>query len=450
MKLLKNIYKIYLFLLPFQLSIYLAGIKDMFFPAASIENDFFLLLLSIVLFLIVKGIKFPLLNCETKKMIELIIFLFLISVFDSLIFYFSFGVLYGENTISATIPSKIYLLLTGVTMYYNAVFSRYCSIVTIKKIFDVLFLIALGIGYIQLLIINNFAFAKFIYDHMDALGVLVDSSKLIKLKRICLMGSEPSAIGDHINILLGPYILSNIICSKRKGKYIVFSLLMLPLIFLSYSSTAYIGTAVNLLIFFVLMLGKRKKKKYRGISLCCGILCSVIIGVAAYRISVDTNIGKDVQYFILEKTLDLENYSTATRYSSVLTDVKAFLKYPITGVGNGNQGYFYNETVRQYYSPRVRKWSEIKNRTTGSMGIVSGGGWVPSVLSGYGLVGITAIALFVKKCVCKVRKENYGFLKYMYYIGGISFLVIATAGTGLEGNFSIIFVLSIPLMDCRN
>ena len=56
---------------------------------------------------------------------------------------------------------------------------------------------------------------------------------------------------------------------------------------------------------------------------------------------------------------------------------------------------------------------------------------------------------FVKKCVDSIKNmpEIYGGFGYMYYIGGLTFLVLTTVSGGLDGNFLAIFVISIPFMD---
>ena len=46
----------------------------------------------------------------------------------------------------------------------------------------------------------------------------------------------------------------------------------------------------------------------------------------------------------------------------------------------------------------------------------------------------------------KKRIDDYGVFRHMYYIGALAFLGMATMATNLDGNFLIIFVLSIPLM----
>lgn len=51
------------------------------------------------------------------------------------------------------------------------------------------------------------------------------------------------------------------------------------------------------------------------------------------------------------------------RSSSIVNDMKIFFKYPITGVGDGLQGYWYNENLPIIYLAST----EVQDLASGKM-----------------------------------------------------------------------------------
>ena len=324
------------------------------------------------------------------------------------------------------------------------------SLEEIKKILDVLCIIMVVIGYFQVVVLFIPSLGVF-YDKLDFLGIFVDSSQLLRFGRICLAGSEPSSCGDIICIFLFPYILSKFISGEEK-KSIIYIFLFLPLIFFTYSSTVYVGTVIDIILFFVFYLkeGKNIEGKRNFIII---LFVSVFLFLIGGRFFLsNTPLGQKIYYFLFEKTSAVGSLSTEIRYSTLYVDGYAFLHYPITGVGNGNQGFFYNEVVREYLTKTALGYAEIADRLNGNLGIVNGGAFVPAFISGYGILGICIVYKYVKKSLIRLKKKKdlYENFRYMYYIGAGSFLGLTFVSGNLDGNFIPIFVLSIPFLECMN
>ena len=149
MNLQKINFKIYIFILPFLLLPGLTEIKNMFSSSASIENDFFLLVIGIILLLIINhgNIYYEYESLYVRGM-KVCFQLVAISLITSLLFFIPFGTLYGENTITASIPNDIYMIITAATFYYNAQMFQLVSRKEIEKILDILCVVMIIVGYI--------------------------------------------------------------------------------------------------------------------------------------------------------------------------------------------------------------------------------------------------------------------------------------------------------------
>lgn len=75
------------------------------------------------------------------------------------------------------------------------------------------------------------------------------------------------------------------------------------------------------------------------------------------------------EYIVFGKLVDKENMSTAMRVSTIINDMRILSQHPITGVGNGMQGYWYSENVPDW----CKLSYEVENLLNGKAGIANGG-----------------------------------------------------------------------------
>ena len=338
MKLQKFVFKLYLFMLPFMMLFPIfIPVRDFFSSAASIQNNFFVLIIGLILlFMTNKGVLLFPKNSLVVSGIKLCVILNVISFITSVILFIPFGELNGENTLKASFPNIIYMFLTATTFYYNAMMFQIVEKKTIIKILNFLSVILLFIGILQLLLIKFPGITK-IYDIINFANILVDSSFLHSMGRICFSGSEPASVGCIVTIFILPYLLSQVLHTKI-FTYKLCSLLFVVLCFFTYSSTVlYTGLIVNIIIFIFLYVKNNLNKK---ISILIIILCllSLFLLLCGKYIWNNTVVGYKMKELLIQKTTSQENLSTLVRYSAVKTDLQAFLYYPLTGVGNGNQG----------------------------------------------------------------------------------------------------------------
>ena len=253
MKIQRLIFEIYIFLLPFMILVpFFIWFRNIFSPVAAIQNNFFILIIGLVLFLLYNKGKIPFpKNSLVVSGIKLCIVLNIISFIISLVLYIPFGELHGENTLKASFPNIIYMFLTATTFYYNAMMFQIVEKKTIIKILNFLSIILLFIGFLQLLVIKFPNISK-IYDIINFTNIIRDSYFLLKDGRICFSGSEPASVGCIVTIFILPYLLSQVLYT-RIFKYKLYSLLFIVLCFFTYSSTVYTGLFVNIII-----LGERR------------------------------------------------------------------------------------------------------------------------------------------------------------------------------------------------
>lgn len=446
MSIQKTIFKLYLFLLPFMALPGVSHLRKAIAPNSPISNNLILLLLGLFLFALFQRGRFPF--PKKALVIEGVYLCYLLNIIcfiTSLVLFIPFGTLNGENTLRASFPSIIFMFLTAATFYYNAMMFQRITKEEIERIFDWLVLIVLGVGFFQLAVLKIPGVAT-LYDLINFSGILVDSSFLQRMGRICFTGSEPSSAGDIVTVFLLPYIYSKIL-TTRALKYKLYAMMFIALLCFTFSSTVYIGVAVGLVTFGYFYAKHATNQRILQLLTCCSFAGLILLFCGPY-LWQHTSVGNKIEELVFKKTTSQENLSTLTRYSSIRADWQAFLHYPLTGVGNGNQGYFYNSAVEQALSAQALQYGELSDRLEGNVGIVNGGAFIPAFISGYGIIGVILLILFAKQCVGYIRKhpEEYGSFRYMYYIGGITFGGLATAATGLDGNFITLFIVSIPFM----
>ena len=119
-------------------------------------------------------------------------------------------------------------------------------------------------------------------------------------------------------------------------------------------------------------------------------------------------------------------------------------RYPIFGVGNGNQGFFYQELLPQW---AYNTYTGISSYNRASTVLYDGGPFFIAFLSGYGIVGtIMLIGILVKGF--RVMRDNWSAFGYLYYFYFVSIIALIINGLGatLNSRYDFWFVLSIPMM----
>ena len=146
---------------------------------------------------------------------------------------------------------------------------------------------------------------------------------------------------------------------------------------------------------------------------------------------------------VLGKLIESDNSNSINRKAMLYIDWNVFREYPILGVGNGNQGFFYREFYPQYVSNtfgNTSRYDEAANV------LMDGGPFFPSYVSGYGIVGVLLLAIFIFKSIKTIRANRrcYGYLYYFYILGSSSLLLYGFSST-LASDYCFWLVVSLPM-----
>lgn len=442
---LSIIYKMYIFFMPFSLFKIIS--KD------NILTKYFFFSTSCIFLYI--GLLYIVLSRQGKVIIPFLFrklttvycYMTLSSIFMAIILYYPLGNKYGENTFNCILGDIIFYFVVLLNVYFN----YYClSFVVnfkhLKKVIWIDIIILLILGYIQLFTIygiNPFVALYNILSHVFYLYPLTMAME----KGVTFFGSELAA-ASNLFVVIIPFLFAIILDKKESLKWkkcsMISLLLFLPLFLNTSSSSVYIG----LIIIMATVLGLSINNKLYYIILVFGTIIGlgtvIIYGTNLINL-INNTINSKIWYIIIGKIFDVSNLSTAMRFSGMSMLVWIFFHFPLTGTGNGIQGFFYENNLQSW----AYKSEEVKNILSGASGIPNGGGaFYTAYLSGYGFLGVLMLFWFSKIYIKELRrkKEYLGSFYYLFFIGFSVFNFEAWTVMGIKQNLMVIFLLSIPFV----
>lgn len=370
------------------------------------------------------------------------------SLLMSCILFVPLGPLNGENTIRACIGMIVFGIVVLMHLTYNVyAFTRLITWKQAEKIFHKSIYVLLFVGYLQLATIRIGGPFAVVYHALGSVFFLTSNLE----RGVQFFGSEASAVAT-LFIFVVPYLMMKVLNTKIfniwKNKDLLLLVLFIPLFITSNSSSVLLSLVMVAAIFICMFF------RYHMFYKIC-LLGSFIVGLGlalAYGLGDMTFQGKsyeqdDLEYILLGKITDTENHSTMMRSSSIVNDMKIFFKYPLTGVGDGLQGYWYNENLPMIYlaSP------EVDNLVRGKNGIADGGGaYFPLMLSAYGLIGVCFLIVclggYKKYMIPKKIEKEIPIPIGMFRIFICIFLSSGWFGLGIRQNFVVCFAMSLPMI----
>ena len=433
---LKSIFYLYILSFPLELLPVFLPIKTFFGPSAAISNSMLVCALGLVFSLVTIGPKTKIPSYITHTTLGVILLCassFLMSAFLTP----ALGVLWGETPFDCIIPRCIFQILIPIVLLYNF----YCfQLVSKKELINLFFAystLMLITGYVQFAMILGLPLSG-LYDSLNIFEILKDSKTIISMERIPSLTDEPSYLASDLGTLIFPFLCACNLSNIKKKLSWIHLVLYLPIVYWSKSSTLIVVVLSNVLMWIYLKMMKNESKGSgvnKPLIFTLAFIFAVVLMFLFYNIPVIRS--------AIFKTTDTENLSTAYRYSTVVNDILVFLKYPLLGCGNGIQGFFYNENCPDwaYFS------YETQASLSGANGVLNGGAFVPATISGYGILGIILVSLFIHQGFKLIRnkREEIGFLYHMYVIGIVAFLVNGIAAVSIDGSFHEMFILSLPL-----
>lgn len=433
--------KLYVVSLPFRMISQLSVIKSIFGVCANF-TPFVFHILGLIIWLFNEGGK---LSFDEKSELvgnaaKLLIWLNTSSIIMAVIMQLTYGNHGYENAFQGIAGMMVYFTQYFMMFLYNYRVFKLLSIDELNTLLHIDCLMLLVIGYAQVLVMNGFGIA--FYNRLNVLGFLNPPSRLPKL---CLTGAEGATAGCILGVFVFPFLFSQILIGKRK--YIFEIVLWLLPLFFTYSATAYILAATNITIYILLQVLNTENLSKGAVTLLLVVstIGFILLLLAMTGVLNGSNIEK-IRYLLLEKANDTDNQSTVQRTVPLYMNLGAFKEYPILGVGNGLQGYFYEKYMPSWMLRAGGEYQRVFLKRS-RMGIANGALFIPSLLSGYGVVGCILIVVFIINCI----KENKRIRSYInnfyfcYIISGICFIIMGFQGDAY-GMYLFWFFLSIPFM----
>lgn len=291
-----------------------------------------------------------------------------------------------------------------------------------------------AIGLVQIIYLyTGLAIFGGVIDVFYALGLTPSREMLVLTSRVTSVGSEPASLGQIIpGFLLPVYLYKFSIRKLKMHEYIQLSILAL-ISYLSFSSSVIFGW-----VFVLLIMAFVSKRVSLGRKV---IIVLIFLGILGLLLSVVSSLNPE----LILKVGNLENQSTSHRYSTLVNDFYVFLKYPILGIGNGSQGFLYNDNIYGTIFHNLNA-SETTNLLQGESGVINGGAFLPAFISGYGLVGVLFLFVVVNilnRLANESDFETKGF-KVFWVTCSLHFLLSSVVTQDIHGNMIAIMSIFSP------
>lgn len=441
--------ELYIFLLPWNMIVQFSFLKTIFGPCA---NDFNFVLHMIGLFLMYMSrqgkfrIEYDKRSSLFHYFVIMIIIMNLSSFVMSIALHDKLGTIGGEDTYRAIAGQIVYYFQYIFIVLYNREVFRLVPKERIEKIFNKILMVLMILGYFQILVILFGGFFSKIYHSLDVFKVLWSASSIAENQRLSLTGSEPASAGSFICNFVIPFLMAKILYYGNSYKTTLQFILWLPILYFTKSSTGYVLLILCFVIFIYLYLFKGKHR-IKNFKILIFITLAAIIIIPNYKTVMNSDFVQNIQYLTIDKTTNRENQATMSRKVPLIVNYKTFLEYPILGVGNGNQGFFYLKHFPSWaYSSYDVDHLIISAKETPANGSL----FVPSILSGYGLLGAILVVIYIIKCkrLVSINREDLGMFYYMFIISSIVIFFIGFSSE-FVGNYEVWFLLSLPYLSTK-
>lgn len=362
------------------------------------------------------------------------------SLFMACIMQYTYGNIGNESAFDGILGQCVYWVQYLFIFIYNKQIFKMITVRELEKLFTVLTVGLLILGYVQVAAMNVPA-VKTLYVKLDVLGVLNHD-----LPKLSLTGSEGASAGTIISALVLPFLFSGVIFKKNHLSELIQIVLWLPVIFFTKSSNCYITVAAVFLAFVLVDFFTKKKNVGWAIVFSVVFVAAIVtLFYPDWLINLlPEKIASEVRYLLFEKIADGKNGSTVSRMVPFYFNWGAFTEYPVLGVGNGNQGYFYfkyfPESAKKIPGSDAMIFYERAKNT-----IVNGALFFPSILSGYGIVGTAFFIYYSYKAINLVYKKRFDLDRFapMFFISLAALFLSGMQGEFI-GAYFVWFILSIP------
>ena len=438
--------KLYLHLLPIRMISQLLFLRNLL-PGATGYFDFILHFMGVCLLILNSKRNKTIQKDTTSRLANyfytMIIFLNISSFVMAIVIQATYGNYASESAFDGITGMVIYFFQYALMIFYNKNIFQMMSKEEILKIIQRVCVFLLILGYWQIAILNFGGIYRTLLDSVDIFNILYPTHPMPKLS---LTGSEGASAGNLVGIFVFPFLCSMALTNEKKTKFFIQMLLWLPAVYFTQSTTAYILITIDFAVYLMILVKDFREKKLAIIGFLSILSLIFLLFYEPLLSILPIEVRDQIQYLLIEKSTDLENGSTISRTIPLLVNWGAFTEYPIFGVGNGLQGYFFIKYFPSWaYNAKgsdIMKFYQISQTQ-----ISNGSLFFPSLLSGYGIIGIVLIIIYIIKSnkLISLCKQQLGAF-YYYYIIACFAILFSGFQTDFTGQYFTWFVLSIPYM----
>ena len=348
--------------------------------------------------------------------------------------------LYGTVPLGSIMKGLLWLVFDAAIVFCVSYSYAQSTVTSLDRAFDVLLAIVLVVSGIQagaMLGIPGFSPLFNLINIGGWFSTFVDCGA----ERLTGISSEPAAMSKTLGLLCLPYCY----CRATSGggaRYGTAFAVLLVLAFMTGSTTVYITVAFVVLGIMVLNI---RKKTSRAMILIVCLCCTALLVIFAFLVAnpesfVNSDFYRTLQS-VLGKISDTDNQSTAYRNSTIVNDIEIFKEYPIFGVGDGNQGFFYAQNLPSWVLASGS--SEALSALSGRIGVLNGGAFLPSLISGYGALGCVLFGSWIVACVrtAFANKELMGHYYPLFIIAMFASIPICWMAEGFQGAPVVVFLV---------
>ncbi|MCM1309658.1 MAG: hypothetical protein NC301_01360 [Bacteroides sp.] len=406
----------------------------------TIQFSTIIMLIGVVLLLRKRKFSMP------QRMYPLLLlyaFMVIYSLIAALVISTQIPIFHGKLTLMAPMENIVNYFITFLSLYYNYIcLSSVKDFKSLGRVFDAVIYVLLFVGYIQFGMINGIPGCRQIYSLLGTFLLLYNPDTMINSERgVTLFGAEPSSMSNMFFVII-PYLCTAVLYKWPKRRTHIVMLALFFVIFWTSDSSSVTIMLILAIICYILCAAKPSLLKIASVAAFCGgLFIAILYSTAEFSSqSMDT---KSLEYRMYGKVVDKNNYSTMMRSSTIAVDMKIFAEHPLTGVGLGMQGLWYEELTPRW----TRASMEVQSLFKRNAPIANGGGcFFPVWVSAFGFIGVVVLIIFLAKYLPYVKKLNKDRALYSFYmIGMIGIILSMWYVISPKLNENICFMLVFPL-----
>ena len=352
----------------------------------------------------------------------------------------------GETPLDSILSGLIWLLFNGIAILVISYCYSRCTPSFLNRILDIFLLFVLIVSAVQALAMLGIPGFSAVFELLNV-GDWLSTFKSVSFGRLVGVCSEPSAMSMTLGLLCLPYCYSRFVHGGGI-RYGISLLLLLVFALMTKSTTVYVTVAFFVVGSFLVSSGTLKSKGLlAALTVVIAIACIAFLIVLVTGGDLVSKEMSDVLESVLGKIGDVSNQSTAYRNSTIINDLEIFKDYPLFGVGDGNQGYFYSQNIPSWVISSGS--TEVLDALSGSIGVLNGGAFIPSLVSGYGFLGCMLFGSWICFCIRRavIRKKELGCYYDMFLISAFACIPVCWMATSFQGApIAVFLVFCLPAL----